>query len=100
MHLFWVKSVSVCNLTHNVDLSGISLMIFGSAYGLIYYIFKCNNVSYYFYLGILVTSAIGILLCINCKMFNKAKFQNLKVVLFVTQACVALCSIVHWRWMK
>ena len=100
MHLLWVKSVHVCNLTHNVDLSGICLMIFGSAYGLIYYIFKCNLASYYAYLAVLVLSAVGILICINCKMFNKPKYQNLKVILFVTQACVALCAIIHWSWMK
>ena len=100
MHLFWVRSVHVCNLTHNIDLSGISLMIFGSAYGLIYYIFKCNTVSYYIYLGFQVFSVIGILLCINCKMFNKEKYQNLKVLLFCIQAFVAFLAIVHWRWMK
>ena len=100
MHLFWVRSVHVCNLTHNIDLSGISLMIFGSAYGLIYYIFKCNPASYYTYFGIQVFSAIGILLCINCKMFNKEKYQGLKVVLFIVQAFVAFFAVVHWRWMK
>ena len=100
MHLFWVRSVHVCNLTHNIDLSGISLMIFGSAYGLIYYIFKCNAISYYLYFGIQVFSAIGILLCINCKMFNKEKYQSLKVILFIVQAFVAFFAVIHWRWMK
>ena len=100
MHLFWVRSVHVCNLTHNIDLSGISLMIFGSAYGLIYYIFKCNAASYYIYLGIQVFSAMGILLCINCKMFTKEKYQGVKVVLFIVQAFVALFAVIHWRWLK
>lgn len=100
MHLFWVRSVHVCNLTHNIDLSGISLMIFGSAYGLIYYIFKCNTVSYYVYFGIQTFSAVGILLCINCKMFNKEKYQGLKVILFIVQAFVAFFAVIHWRWMK
>ena len=100
MHLLWVRSPRVCNITHNIDLSGISLVIFGSAYGLIYYIFKCEPVSYYIYFGTQVFSMLGILFCINCKLFNQDKWQNLKVILFVLQGAVALLSVLHWRMMK
>lgn len=100
MHLLWVRSVHVCNLTHNMDLSGISLMIFGSAYGMIYYIFKCDNTAYYCYLTVLVTSAVGIMVCINCKMFHKEKYQNLKVILFIVQACTGFFAVFHWRWLR
>lgn len=100
MHLFWVKSLRACHLTHNIDLSGISLMIFGSAYGLVYYIFKCDQVAYYIYVALLVLSLIGILICINCKILNKAKWQNLKVMLFLLQGCVAATSVLHWKLMK
>lgn len=100
MHLFWVRSLKTCNITHNIDLSGISLMIFGSAYGFVYYIFKCETTSYYVYFGIQLFSLLGILVCINCKLFNKEKYQGLKVVLFVVQGGVALLAVLHWKYMK
>jgi predicted membrane channel-forming protein YqfA (hemolysin III family) len=100
MHLFWIRSLRTCHLTHNLDLSGISMMIFGSAYGFIYYIFKCDHISYYIYFGIQVFTLLGILVCINCKIFNKEKYQNLKVVLFLIQAGVAASAIIQWRLRK
>lgn len=100
MHLLWVRSLKVCNLTHNIDLSGISIMIFGSAYGFIYYIFKCDYWSYYAYFIVQLFSLLGVLLCINCKMFNKEKYQTLKVILFMLQASSTMLSALHWRLMK
>lgn len=100
MHLLWVKSLKVCHLTHNIDLSGISLMIFGSAYGFIYYIFKCDAMSYYAYFGTQVFSLMGILICINCKIFNKEKYQYLKVLLFLLQGSMVIISVIHWRFKR
>src|SRR3990167_1515512 len=100
MHLLWVRSLKTCNITHNIDLSGISLMIFGSAYGFVYYIFKCETTTYYIYFCIQLFSLLGILVCINCKLFNKEKYQGLKVVLFVVQGGVALLAVLHWKYMK
>jgi predicted membrane channel-forming protein YqfA (hemolysin III family) len=100
MHLLWVRSLKVCNLTHNIDLSGISFMIFGSSYGFIYYIFKCDYWSYYVYFSIQLFSLLGVLLCINCKIFNKEKYQTLKVILFMLQASSMMISALHWRLMK
>jgi adiponectin receptor len=100
MHLLWVRCLKTCNVTHNIDLSGISLMIFGSAYGFLYYIFKCESTSYYVYFGLQLFSLLGILVCINCKMFNKEKYQGLKVILFILQGGVALLAVLHWKLMK
>ncbi len=100
MHLLWVRSPKMCNVTHNIDLSGISFMIFGSAYGLIYYIFKCEPMSYYVYFGTQAFSLLGILFCINCKIFHQDKFHNVKVILFIVQAGVALFAVLHWRMME
>lgn len=100
MHLFWVKSLKACHLTHNIDLSGISLMIFGSAYGFTYYIFQCDAASYYVYFSTQVFALMGILICINCKIFNKEKYQWVKVVLFLLQASLILICVIHWRIRK
>src|SRR3990167_6918140 len=103
LQVFLVRAI-ICffasNIMHYIDLSGISLMIFGSAYGFVYYIFKCETTTYYIYFCIQLFSLLGILVCINCKLFNKEKYQGLKVVLFVVQGGVALLAVLHWKYMK
>ena len=100
MHLLWVRSLRVCNLTHNIDLSGISLMIFGSAFGMLHYVFKCENLYYWFYVTLQFLACAGILICINFKFFNTEKYQNLKVVLFVLQALISAVALIHWYSME
>lgn len=99
MHLLWVRSLHTCNLTHNIDLTGISLLIFGSAFGFLYYVFKCDRTWLYVYTGILASAMLGIVITINCKLFHGEKYQNLKVILFVIQASVGLIAVGHWRFM-
>lgn len=100
MHLFWIKDLYVCYVIHNIDMSGISLAIFGSTFSIVYYIFKCDSVSYYIYFGLQVISLVSILVCINFKVFNSSRFENLKVYLFLLQGVVATISLVHWILMK
>ena len=100
MHLFWVRSVHVCNLTHNIDLSGISLMIFGSFMGVIHYAFKCNALAYWCYGAAGTFSMLAILCAINIESLSLSRFYYLKTVLFMAQAGVGALSVIHWRWMK
>lgn len=100
MHTVWVRSLKTCNLTHNIDLSGIGILIFGASAGLIYYIFKCDAQLYYIYFGSQVAALVAILLSINGRMFNKDKYQWVKVLLYLFQSCVAGVALLHWRIMK
>jgi adiponectin receptor len=100
MHLLWVRSLKVCNLTHNIDLSGISLMIFGSAFGILYYVFKCERLAYWFYLAVQAAACLGIITCINLRFFNQDKYQHLKVVMFALQALVSAVALFHWHTME
>jgi predicted membrane channel-forming protein YqfA (hemolysin III family) len=100
MHLFWVRSVHVCNLTHNIDLSGISLMIFGGGMSIVHYTFKCDAVAYWFYTAVSSATMLGILAFINLKVFNLGRFRHLGTLLYIVQAMLAAFTIVHWRWMK
>ena len=102
MHLFWVRSVHVCNLTHNIDLSGISLMIFGSCMAIIHYTFNCNPFIYRCYVVGHTLTMLGILAYINIKSFKAmfGNFHHLGTALFVTQAAFASLAVIHWRWMK
>lgn len=99
MHLLWVKSTEVCRLTHNVDLSGISVMVYGSTVALVHYAFKCYPSIYYSYIAISTISLLALLMSINVARVRRF-FINFQVTLYVTQACLAYVGLLHWRWLK
>ena len=100
MHLFWVRSVHVCNLTHNIDLSGISLMIFGAGMAIVHYTFKCHPVAYWMYTIASTATMLAILAFINLKWCASGSFKHFSTLLYVTQTCLASFAVVHWRRMK
>ena len=97
MHLLWVRCLKTCHTTHNLDLSGIAIMIFGSAFGFIHYVFQCDTHSYNTYFYLQVGSMLCVLVCINCKLFNNTKYEFLKTFLFIFQALISAVAVIHWR---
>lgn len=97
MHAFWVKSLTACNVTHNIDLSGISVMIFGSSYSILYYGFQCNPTALNFYLGTQVVTLIAILIVINGNLIATHSMGKLKVLLFASQIGISMLATIHWR---
>ena len=95
MHTYWVRSPRVCNITHDIDLSGISIMIFGSAYGVVHYVFACDGFAYYLYSTIQVLAIICILVSINVKLMHA--LDSIKAFLFIAQGAVGTIAVLHWK---
>jgi predicted membrane channel-forming protein YqfA (hemolysin III family) len=97
MHTFWVRSLNTCNVTHNIDLSGISVMIFGSSYSLLYYGFQCNPTALNFYLVTQFATLLAILFVINGNLIATHSMGKLKVLLFASQIVISMLATIHWR---
>jgi Haemolysin-III related len=97
MHTFWVRSLKACNVTHNIDLSGISVMIFGSSYSLLYYGFQCNPTALNFYLITQFVTLLAILFVINGNLIATHSMGKIKVLLFASQIVIGLLATIHWR---
>lgn len=100
MHTFWVRSLTTCNVTHNIDLSGISVMIFGSSYSLLYYGFQCNPTALNVYLTTQAITLLAILFVINGNMISTHSMGKIKVLLFASQIGISLLATIHWRLLE
>jgi len=96
MHTFWVKSARISSITHDIDLSGISINIFGASASLVHYVFECNPIAYWTYILTQTVTLFCILLGLNVKSFRSSRFDLIKVLLYIVQVLISLLATIHW----
>jgi adiponectin receptor len=84
-HLMQVHSLKVNGILHALDHGGISVLICGSCYPLIYYEFACPPVFWYrnFFLALITTTSLITFLMTMSPQMLEPKYRSLRASLFV-----------------
>mmetsp|Transcript_15593 Transcript_15593/g.26845 ORF Transcript_15593/g.26845 Transcript_15593/m.26845 type:complete len:369 (-) Transcript_15593:49-1155(-) len=95
-HLFYCVSHTTSKIFARLDYSGISLLIAGSFYPIIYYEFRCSPPwSAVYITGISVLGIIVIAVTL-IPTFDKPKYRTIRAGLFVAMGLSGIIPVIHW----
>jgi adiponectin receptor len=77
----------VYEILHRLDLSGITILIFGSAVSMVYYSFYCSIYEWYTWIILQGVSCFGTFILSMCDWFNEEKWAKVKSGIY------ALCGL-------
>lgn len=68
-----------------LDYGGISILIMGSSYPIVYYVFSCGQVFKYRYtfLGLITSTSILTFIMMMCPAMNKPKWRMCRAASFI-----------------
>jgi adiponectin receptor len=99
-HIFNAQSKFIKSFVITLDYIGISILICGSFFPPIYYIFYCNESLIYFYLiSIVLASAIVFILISLISTFKQPYFKHFKNFSFLGLGLLGLVPIVHMSYL-
>lgn len=89
-HLFSAHSHKAHKLTSTLDYAGISILIAGSFYPAIYYIYYCHEELIIIYLAGISIFSVGVFLSSFSPTFHKPKYNWLRGLTFLILGCLGL----------
>lgn len=94
-HWFHPKNHNVCKILNRLDLAGITILIYGSSVGALFYTFYCQKVWFWTYAAIM-TVASSTLFCVSMMdWFYLNKYKPLRTYLYMTLGLLAGASLIH-----
>lgn len=94
-HTFYPISKTVNDVLQRLDMAGISFLIFGTSYSVMYYVFQCREDLYNFYT---ITGGItcGLSFVINLlPSMHTPQNKALKGLIFLTTGCINFIALAH-----
>jgi len=94
-HIFYCHSAQVCSWLVRIDYSGINLMIVGSYYPPLYYLFKCYPVWQGTYLALITIIGVAGVIISVLPIFSSPRFRVIRVVFFIMIGFFAVFPLPH-----
>lgn len=84
-HLFWIQSKYVCDWMARLDYGGICVLVMGSSYPPIFYLFSCGPVltGRNFFLFLITCSSSLVFLMLMVPKMNQPKFRMCRALSFI-----------------
>ncbi|KAF5805176.1 hypothetical protein HanRHA438_Chr05g0215791 [Helianthus annuus] len=94
-HLFSCHSHHLnCRLSQ-LDYTGIAVMIIASFFPQIYYIFQCNPVWQYVYLGIITVLGLFAIMVLLSPTRMRGKYRSMRTLIFVAMGLFGVIPAIH-----
>ena len=96
-HLVYIESPKISAIFSTLDYGGICILIMGSTYPLIFYVFACDQVSFQrnFFLTFITVSSIGSFVTLLIPRFASPSNKSFKSILFIILGISAFSPFVY-----
>ena len=94
-HLFNAHSEKVKKIMNRLDYAGISILINGSFFPAIYYVFYCHDNLVIFYLSAITISCFGVFAVTMSSDFQKAHKRWFRGILFLVLGLFGIIPVIH-----
>lgn len=94
-HLFNPYSRKLSSFLSRMDYAGISILIAGSFYPVVYYIFFCQEVFIWFYLGGITFCSICVFVVALSPDFQKPEFRWFRGFIFLVLGMLGVIPTIH-----
>lgn len=94
-HLFNAYSRHVSSLVSRMDYAGISILIAGSYYPVIFYIFYCKELYIWLYLGGITVCSFGVFVVALSPDFQKPEFRAFRGFIFLLLGLLGVIPVAH-----
>jgi adiponectin receptor len=94
-HLFSAHSPDVCSMVCRLDYAGISILLAGSYFPIIFYIFYCDTALIWIYLSCISVSSIIVFIMAMAPFFQTAKFRTARGLSFLGLGLLGVFPLTH-----
>lgn len=94
-HLFCAHSPDVCSLVMRLDYAGISILIAGSYFPVIFYIFYCNSIAILVYLTCITLACVFVFCIMILPSIQKPEYRTLRGMSFVSLGLLGIVPLSH-----
>mmetsp|Transcript_26001 Transcript_26001/g.46012 ORF Transcript_26001/g.46012 Transcript_26001/m.46012 type:complete len:377 (-) Transcript_26001:6656-7786(-) len=94
-HLFSAHSANVCSMVARLDYAGISILIAGSYYPVIFYIFYCQPMLIWTYLICITVFSVIVFILAMAPFFQQPQYRHVRGLSFLALGLLGLVPFSH-----
>lgn len=94
-HWFHPKNSNVCKILNRLDLAGITILIYGSSVGALFYTFYCQKACFWTYFTIMTIASSTLFAVSMMDWFYQNKYKTLRTYLYIILGLLAGVSMMH-----
>lgn len=94
-HWFHPKNAKVCKILNRLDLAGITILIYGSSVGALFYTFYCQKGYFWTYFAIMTVASSTLFGVSMMDWFYHNKYKTLRTYLYIILGLLAGVSLIH-----
>lgn len=94
-HWFHPKNPSLCKILNRIDLAGVSILIYGSSVGALFYCFYCKKIYFWIYFATMTVACSTIFGVSMMDWFYQNKYKALRTYVYIFLGLLSGVAMVH-----